>query len=278
MGLDVHAVNFVRYIAKKGALGSVATMGRQGLHVGSDKLQRLMGLAQKPSYGEFCEEFLRDHFGATEVESFDYSDFEGATHIADLNKPIAVPRRYDTVIDAGTMEHVFNAPQGLANVSALCADGGQIIHMLPANNMCGHGFWQFSPELFFSLYSERNGYGATEVFLADVGELGFWYRVTPPTNGKWSDATSPRALYALVRTVKTGTPSEPPDVQQSQYLHDWGSPPAPPKPSLKARMKAMLEGTPLLRPATIIKRRLSDPDVVLRRNPDLKRVTIADLL
>jgi len=66
------------------------------------------------------------------------------------------------------MEHVFNASQGLKNVTRLCAPGGQIIHSLPANNFCNHGFWQFSPELFFSLYSDKNGYSETEIFLADV--------------------------------------------------------------------------------------------------------------
>ena len=35
--------------------------------------------------------------------------------------------------------------------------GGMIIHALPANNFCGHGFWQFSPELFYELYSPENG-------------------------------------------------------------------------------------------------------------------------
>jgi hypothetical protein len=80
---------------------------------------------------------------------------EKATHVVDMNKPLAIEERYDTVIDAGTIEHIYNAPQALANVSAMCAHQGQILHIGPANIFCGHGFWQFSPELFFSLYSEN---------------------------------------------------------------------------------------------------------------------------
>jgi hypothetical protein len=28
----------------------------------------------------------------------------------------------------------------------------------PANNQMGHGFYQFSPELFFRVFSQENGY------------------------------------------------------------------------------------------------------------------------
>ena len=47
--------------------------------------------------------------------------------------------------------------------SDLCKNGGTIIHSLPSNNNCGHGFWQFSPELFFSLYNEKNGFKNNEM-------------------------------------------------------------------------------------------------------------------
>ena len=176
MGVDLHGLNFLRFAAKHQPFGMTATLGRQGLGVPKEKLQQ-MGL-DVSGYGEFCDQFVIDNFGASAVELFDYSDFEGATHIADLNLPISgFDDRYNTIIDFGTMEHVFNAPQGLQNALTMCAVGGQIIHGLPANNQCNHGFWQFSPELFFSLYSSANGFVQTEVFIADVGEPDFWYRL-----------------------------------------------------------------------------------------------------
>src|SRR3954463_7931957 len=99
-----------------------ATLGRQGLGVPKDKLQQ-MGL-NVSGYGDFCDQFVIDNFGASAVESFDYSDFEGATHIADLNLPISgFDGRYNTIVDFGTMEHVFNAPQGLHNALTMCAVG-----------------------------------------------------------------------------------------------------------------------------------------------------------
>jgi len=173
MGIDIHGLNFLRYAAKKKALGRVATIGRQSLIVPS----------VQPG-GGFCEEFLAKQFSARVVDSYDYSDYEGATHIVDMNRPLVTAEEYDTVVDCGTTEHIFNVSQALRNVSTLAARGAQIIHVLPANNFCGHGFWQFSPELFFSLYSEGNGFTETEVFLADLENNRAWFAVKQPTDGE----------------------------------------------------------------------------------------------
>src|SRR5258708_37485432 len=97
--------------------------------------------------------------------------------MVDVGKPLVSDEEYETIIDCGTAEHIFEVSQVLRNLSGLCASGGQIVHVLPANNFCGHGFWQFSPELFFSLYSAASGYGETEVFLADLRDPGEWFEV-----------------------------------------------------------------------------------------------------
>jgi hypothetical protein len=86
MGIDVHALNFIRYAEKQQPLGSVATIGRQGLHISKAKLRSIFPSAR--NYGPYCEELLIDLLGATKVESFDNSDYEQATHIADMNLPI----------------------------------------------------------------------------------------------------------------------------------------------------------------------------------------------
>ena len=179
MGIDIHALNFLRYTSRKKTLGRVATIGRQSLLVTPSQINKIIGISAADDFGAFCEDLLLSHFGATAVDSYDYSDYEGATFIVDLNKPLAPSKNYDTVIDCGTVEHVYNVPQALANISSLCSRGGQIVHVSPGNNCCGHGFWQFSPELFFSLYSDANGYLETEVFVADVYE---WQRSDTPTS------------------------------------------------------------------------------------------------
>ena len=210
MGIDIHGVNFLKYASKKKALGRVATIGRQTLMVPSIYAE----------FGEHGENFLQDGMKARSVDSYDFSNFEGATHIVDMNEPLLTERQYDTVFDGGCTEHIFNVSQALGNISSLCAQGGQIIHVLPANNFYGHGFWQFSPELFFSLYSTRNGYSATEVFLADLEEESSWFEVKRPKNGERANVVSHSPLYVLCRTCKISEFSHE-NVQQSDYVHHW---------------------------------------------------------
>ena len=179
-----------------------------------------MGLTKMVDYGDYCEPLLLEHFGAESVDSYDNSDYESATRICDMNQPLTPARQYDTIIDAGTLEHVYNVPQALRNISALARPGAQILHILPANGFCGHGFWQFSPELFFSLYSEANGYDETEVFLAHLSDESCWYQVHKPDRGKRVDVVTSKALHVMVRS-RLLRPFSHASVQQSDYAHEW---------------------------------------------------------
>jgi hypothetical protein len=266
MGLDFHGINFLRYVAKDGRpFGEVATLGRQGLHI------------PVSNYGPYCETFLIDQFTATKVDSFDYSNNEQPTHILDLNERTEIKAAYDTVIDAGTMEHVFNAVQGLKTTIQLVRVGGCIIHILPANNFCNHGFWQFSPELFFSLYSQQNGFDKTEVFIADVGENEFWYEVTAPPDGHWDYLASRHALSVLAKTTKRRDMSKI-TVQQARFVSDWNVPPVARIQTTREKAKGILANTPLFKPARTLWRAFSDPDKPLRKNRNLKRRKISDLI
>jgi hypothetical protein len=217
MGIDVHTLKLIMFASKGRPLGRTATIGRMGLHVPKEKLGQLnFGT----DYGPYCEDFLKAEFGAINVDSFDKSEYEQATHIADLNEPLTIEPSYDTIIDGGTLEHIFNVPQALESVSKMCALGGQILHVLPANNLCGHGFWQFSPDLFLSLYSNANGYDETQVFLADVSNEQEWYEVRKPQNGERVEVVSSSSVFVLVKTKRTGTFSHK-DVQQSDYRYVW---------------------------------------------------------
>lgn len=221
MGIEIHALHFLKWAAfKSKGLGSVATIGRQSLNVSLKELSRVIKLPSNYEHLIFCEEFLKQCLGATHVKSFDNSSYEGADYVVDMNSPIIPQDLYQTVFDGGCLEHIYNVPQALNNISALCANGGQILHVLPANNLCGHGFWQFSPELFFSLYTEENGYSKTEVFIADLNDQRNWYEVIRPMNGKRAAINSSAQLYVLCRTVKQGEVSHS-NVQQSDYSFIW---------------------------------------------------------
>jgi SAM-dependent methyltransferase len=283
MGIDTHTLKFLIFASRKNPLGRVATIGRAGLHVPKDKLRKIMKLDREVDYGGYCEDFLREQFDASAVESFDKSDYENATHIADMNLPLKVSSAYDTVIDGGCLEHIYNLPQALENISRLCADDGQIIHVLPANNLCGHGFWQFSPELFFSLYSKSNGYDETQVFLADVTNEQQWYEVHRPQKGERVEIVSSASVFAMVRTRRAGSFSHK-NVTQSDYEYLWAShndldgPSPQPKPPFAGHIAKAAKSTfllPLARSAERSWQRLFRPKKSLSvANPHLKKCEI----
>jgi len=288
MGIDVHAVNFLRYVTKKRKLGRVATIGRQSLLVPRRELARVLGVSWKDTkLGLYSEELLKKHFGATVIDSYDYSDYEGATHVVDLGRPIVPEQQYDTIIDCGTTEHVFDVPQVLRNLSSLCAPGGRIIHVLPANNFCGHGFWQFSPELFFSLYSDASGYCGTEVFLADLRDKSKWFEVEQPKNGRRAEVTSSSPLYVMCMTTKLGEVF-PDNIQQSDYVHYWDRSANMPQleSGLVPALKSIIKGRSYLHWFVVRTRDfarrvigpVTNPTSLSDRNRHLRKSNVSDLL
>lgn len=226
MGIDEQSLTFLCYANKFFDFKKTITIGRQSLNVNEFTLKKLIPVDAKYKQEVYVDQLLKNYFKSTIVDSIDKSSYEDATIIHDMNLPIPdnLKNKYDTVIDSGTLEHVYDIPQALENVSFLCRTGGQIIHILPANNFCGHGFWQISPELFFSLYSDENGYEDTEVFLAKVHDSGHnFYKVIKPKNGNRVNIYSKDELFVCVRTIKRRTKFIHSNIQQSDYVYLWNS-------------------------------------------------------
>jgi len=222
MGMTYQTFDLLKKnIDEFGKLGNVLTLGRLGNQIDTKKL-KLLGLENnKAFYKEYAEEILIEYLGANSVDSIDNSDFESANIIHDMNDELNDnTKKYDTVIDIGTSEHVFNINQNLKNISKLCKTGGRIIHCLPANNQCGHGFWQFSPELFFSLYDESNGYQSTKLYLIDsYNDKSYWQIKKKPKNERL-ELNSFTPLYIFVATVKK-LENTIQKAQQSDYEYVW---------------------------------------------------------
>jgi len=224
MGITVDELSFLTYLKKNGAFKSVITLGRQGLDVSREILNKKLDFTDDVG-SKYCENLLLKKYGATEINSIDNSSYEGATIIHDMNTPFDndfLSRTFDTVIDGGTTEHIFNFPQAIKNIVKLTSIGGQIIHMLPANNFCGHGFYQFSPELFLTLYSHENGFINTEIFIVLPAKKK-WYRVVAPKSGDRINVSFDTEACIFVRTIKNSANPQFTNVQQSDYEFLWSN-------------------------------------------------------
>ena len=254
MGVDAAGV---RFLCAAKALGvdftDTATIGRQHLIADAADLRAAfaaLGVTLDPA------EFLRankyaDAFfellGARRVESVDFSDYEGATHIHDMNRPLpeGLRARFSLVHDGGTLEHVFNVPQGIRNCMEMVRVGGHFTQETVANNCMGHGFWQFSPELIYRVFSEANGYKVEAVLLREMVPGGAWYAVRDPEQVRRRVELCnrrPTYIFTIARRVAEAdifarTP------QQSDYVAAWDDPNArggPDAPANGSRLKMVL--------------------------------------
>jgi len=220
MGLDLHAYNFLKYLTRNNeCLGDTLTLGRQEDHYGWINPEN--GLKEK-----YCEKILIKEFDALNVESVDVSNYEKATFVQDLNKiwtcKDLLRKKYRSILDFGTLEHVFNLPQALESIAKSCEIGGQIIHVQLHSDFCGHGFYQFSAELFYSWYSKENGFDDLEIFIAPYCSPNIWYRCLKPERGERCELSgrSVPNSYILVKARKNKEVDNRQCIQ-SDYSYNW---------------------------------------------------------
>lgn len=172
MGLGKAPANILLQEASRNPLrGRVLTLGRQDIWLTIDKLRSISArsgvplreiknieLSHKPWFsqqGYISDRSFFELLGFEQIESLDYSDYEGANHIADLNSdrmPNHLLGAFDFIVDGGTLEHVFHVPNVLKNIFSMLRTGGRILHMAPSSNHIDHGFYMFSPTLFSDFY------------------------------------------------------------------------------------------------------------------------------
>jgi hypothetical protein len=155
-------------------MDKVLTIGRQALFLHHSELRQIrktcLGALPNYRWGEYSDRFIAECLHAREIHSLDFSSYEGADVLHDLNKPIPDSwyGNHDVVIEAGTLEHIFNFPIAVANLMKMTKVGGTMFVSMIANNLCGHGFYQFSPELVFRVFSPENGFRIGKVFAAEA--------------------------------------------------------------------------------------------------------------
>lgn len=166
----------------------------------------------------FAESFLV-RCGFTSIRSLDASAYENADIVHDLNCPLP-EHLYETtnfLYDAGTSEHVFDVAQTLRNVTLLLQIGGVALISTPANGQCGHGFYQFSPELYYR-YFAANGFADTKVVLVTLLAPTRWFHAIDPNalRRRVQFCTS-EPVQSLVAARKSARRDQAAIPQQSDY-------------------------------------------------------------
>lgn len=87
------------------------------------------------------------NYGLTDVKVLDYFD-PRADLKQDMNSPIDERWRgaFSTIIDIGSLEHVFDTRQCLDNLFSMLRPGGHIMLHTPCKGYFDHGLHTFSPE------------------------------------------------------------------------------------------------------------------------------------
>lgn len=233
MALDINTAQLLVAAKKAGAkFDQSITLGRQHLNVFPARVAKLLehhGI-NADSFREARPEcaFAESLFhalGAKKVSTMDNSDYEGASIVHDLNEPIRPEWReqFDAVFDGGTLEHVFNFPTAIRNYMELCREGGRVYIHTCANNLCGHGFYQFSPELFYRVFSAENGFEVERMIVHRVGPFGTWRQVSDPQSIRERvELITFTPIQIIVQARRTAIKpifAKPP--QQSDYTVMW---------------------------------------------------------
>jgi hypothetical protein len=234
MGIDVNGARFLTYARAMGVdFAQTAMIGRQSLYISHDDMRGVLeSFGHSVSDDEIAEicsggysEALLRRLGARDTHSFDYSAYQSATHTHDMNVPIpdALKEQYTAVLDGGTLEHVFNFPVAIKNCMEMVKVGGHYLAITPANNFFGHGFYQFSPELYFTVLAEENGFEVVKIIALEERDKPAWYAIKSPrevADRVTLTNTFPVHLLVIARRIASRPIfAQPP--QQSDYTAIW---------------------------------------------------------
>jgi hypothetical protein len=251
MGVSLATAEFLAEARNRGvSFERTCTIGRQALFAGPQAVAAMLERQgawsgdRAPLYERLGRtpgalEPLLETLGARQVTAIDASAYEGADVVHDLNEPIppSLEKRFTAVFDGGTIEHVFDVATVLRNYLSMVDVGGHLIVHTMANNYLGHGFYQFSPELFFRVLTPENGYELERIVLTEnellwrsvfglrfpVERSGAWYEVVDPeTVRSRVELTNHRPVVIQVQARRTAdVPLFTQAPQQSDYVALW---------------------------------------------------------
>jgi hypothetical protein len=231
MGVEVGAIRLLSLASQCGVdFQKTLQLGHQSLHANRADLERAMtesGVPFDPSVIQadgFADSFFQK-LGCRDLRAMDAHQYEGAGIVHDLNRPIArnLEEQFSLVFDGGTTEHVFNFPMAIENAMKMVSLGGHYIGITVCNNFVGHGFYQFSPELFFNVMNESNGFELERLMFFEDKPDAQWYEISDPRkHNRRVTFMNGWPSYLLVIARKTATvPIFANSPQQSDYTVMW---------------------------------------------------------
>lgn len=230
MGIEIEGAEFIiQSLQRKKPINGI-TLGRQNLFFSSKAIKILLEkygfhfeVSNKSDISNYYSEELFRHIGVFEIDSMDFSSYENAKIVHDLNYPIPenFKSNYELVFDGGTLEHVFNFPIALKNAIDLLKIGGTFISFTPSNNYCGHGFYQFSPELFYRVFQPDYGMEIIRIQLFDVQSKVLYNIIDPEKIQERVEFQTLNPVLIFVEAKKIGEFKYSQFPQQSDYLTSW---------------------------------------------------------
>ena len=181
------------------------------------------GTYEAPNGGE-ASRYVTNHdffhpFGFDQIQSLDYSAYEGSDIAHDLN--IEIPERlvgeYDLILDGGTLEHVYDFPTAMASIGRMLKVGGRIIHTSPSSGNMDHGFYMFSPTLYHDYYTQ-NGFRLKKLLVSKRawGKVAYYHYSPGMDLRKFNDGNI--NLVVIAEKTEQSTANPP---LQNFYLNRW---------------------------------------------------------
>jgi len=196
MGLDLALIRFLdQTAASSGLSGPMLALGSLEIN---DKVDSIAEYARKNSYTKLSADhsvasLMSERFGIERYLSCDINDLADI-HL-DLGQPLPEEHRqkFHSILNGGTLEHVFDFRQAMETVHDATIPGGVMVHICPST-WFDHGFFNLNPVLFH-LVAEANDY--------EVVAEGFHF-----SEGTWEGQT--RSIVGLLGVDET--------------VPDWGFP------------------------------------------------------
>ncbi|WP_152929610.1 MULTISPECIES: hypothetical protein [Serratia] len=192
MSISLSALNYLCELKKNHPIkGEVLTLGKQMVFFDYDTLTKVLiekniqnigtkknfnfsqdfeHLKYVEPYSRYCNDkaVFSSIFGVfpkvMDITDEPYVDFK-----QDLNYKIdsGYAQKFSLILDAGTLEHIFDVFTALNNIDAMLKEEGFVVHITPAHGFLDHGYYQISPQLYYDFYSSR-GYQIQHCYLAEM--------------------------------------------------------------------------------------------------------------